>query len=75
MIEEGKDFLRYYRRGRAESTVDNARSNLRHFSGFLEEQDLSIDDISSDHLEEYFHQMDRNNYSDHTIRNRYLTVR
>lgn len=75
MIEEADDFLRSYRRGRAESTVKNARSNLRHFSRFLDNENLSVNAISSDDLEEYFHQMDREDYSNHTIRNRYLTVR
>lgn len=75
MIPEAEEFLRAYRRGRAESTVRNARSNLRHFSRFLDERGISIEEISSGDLEEYFHQMDREEYSNHTIRNRYLTVR
>jgi len=75
MIAEGENFLRSYRRGRAKSTVRNARSNLRHFSQFLKKQDIAVDEISSEVLEEFFHRMDRENYSDHTIRNRYLTVR
>ncbi|MGQ3329027.1 tyrosine-type recombinase/integrase [Halorubrum sp. FL23] len=75
MIEEAEEFLRSYRRGRAKSTVRNARSNLRHFSDFIERSGLSINQISSDVLEDYFHEMDRENYSNHTIRNRHLTVR
>jgi len=37
MIGEAEEFLHSYRRGRAKSTVRNARSNLRHFSDFLEQ--------------------------------------
>lgn len=75
MKESMEEFLRSYRRGRAESTVRNARSNLRHFSTFLEERDVAVEGVSSDLLEEFFHEMDREEYSNHTIRNRYLTVR
>ncbi|MFB6192406.1 MAG: tyrosine-type recombinase/integrase [Haloarculaceae archaeon] len=75
MIEEAEGFLRTYRRGRAESTVRNARSNLRHFSEFLNRKEIPIEQISSDVLEDYFHEMDREDYSNHTIRNRYLTIR
>lgn len=74
MIPEAKKFLRAYRRKRAESTVRNARSDLKMFSEYLEENNLGVKDCTWDELEEYLFQMKQEDYSDHTIRNRYQSI-
>lgn len=74
MIPEAEKFLRAYRRKRAETTVRSTRSDLKQFSAFLDEWDLSVANCTWDDLEEYLYQMKEEDYSDHTIRNRYQSI-
>lgn len=74
MIPEGEDFLRHYRKKRAESTVRNKRTDLRDFSRFLSSEGLEIEDVTWKEVEDYLYQLKQDDYANNTIRNRFTTL-
>ena len=75
MIDVAGDFLDRLERKRAESTVKGHRSNLKVFSQFLNEN--NIDPIEFDWIdfEDFLEGQVAEGYSNHTVRNRYITIR
>ncbi|WP_318566834.1 tyrosine-type recombinase/integrase [Salinigranum marinum] len=75
MIPEGEDFLRHYRKKRAESTVRNKRTDLRDYTEFLDSEGLEVDEVTWKEIEDYLYQLGEDDYANNTIRNRFNTLR
>lgn len=75
MIEVAEDFLNRLEAKRAESTVKGHRSNLKTFSEFLSENNIDPLEFDWIDLEDFLEGQVAEGYSNHTVRNRYVTVR
>jgi integrase/recombinase XerD len=75
MIEEAEKFLERLEGKRAESTVKSHRSNLRAFSKFIDKTGIEPLDLDWIDLEDFLEGQKAEGYSNHTVRNRYVSVR
>ena len=75
MIEVGQEFLDRLEDKRAESTVKGHRSNLRAFSEFLNKNNVDPLEFDWIDFEDFLEGQVAEGYSNHTVRNRYVTVR
>jgi integrase/recombinase XerD len=75
MIEVAEDFLNRLEGKRAESTVKGHRSNLKTFSQFLSENNIDPLEFDWIDFEDFLEGQVAEGYSNHTVRNRYVTVR
>jgi integrase/recombinase XerD len=75
MIEVAEDFLNRLEGKRAESTVKGHRSNLKTFSEFLSENNIDPLEFDWIDFEDFLEGQVAEGYSNHTVRNRYVTVR
>jgi len=75
MIEIAEDFLYRLEGKRAENTVKGHRSNLKVFSEFLQENNINPIEVDWIDLEDFLEGQSNEGYSNHTVRNRYVSVR
>ncbi|MFB6218707.1 MAG: tyrosine-type recombinase/integrase [Halobacteriaceae archaeon] len=75
MIQEAEQFLDRLEEKRAESTVRSHRSNLKKFSKFIKENNIDVTDFDWVDFEDFLEFQSAEGYSNHTVRNRYVSVR
>lgn len=75
MIEAAENFLNRLENKRAESTVDGHRSNLKKFSEFLDKNNIDPLEFDWIDFEDFLEGQVAEGYANHTVRNRYVTVR
>jgi integrase/recombinase XerD len=74
MIDIAEDFLNRLEGKRAESTVNGHKSNLKSFSEFLNKNNIDPLEFDWIDFEDFLEGQVAEGYSNHTVRNRYVTV-
>jgi integrase/recombinase XerD len=75
MIDEAEEFLNNIEGQLADSTIKGHRANLRKFSEFLNDRNIAAKEAQWVDIEDFLKQQYAEEYSNHTIRNRYISIR
>lgn len=75
MIDEAEEFLNNIEGQLADSTIKGHRANLKKFSEFLNDRNLGAKEAQWVDIEDFLKQQSVEGYSNHTVRNRYISIR
>lgn len=60
--------------GKADNTIKARRAGLKRYNGWLADQDLDPTDVTSEHIDQYFSEMQGAGYAPSSIKNHWGTV-